>query len=132
MNYEIKGYPELQESLEKYSIEADGLLCFLPENLKDAENTESFIYSETTTDLNKVFKKEIQKINYLTDDKPLLRSRKSADWFGPTILVGGECHKALGPGKKELPVCRFSSSSRKSRRNLFLLCHLQKARGESI
>ena len=63
-------------------------MCFLPENLHETENSSEFIYSETTTDLNKTLKKESQKINFLTDDKPLLRSRKSADWFGPTILFG--------------------------------------------
>lgn len=88
MNYEIKDYSELQESLNKFNIKSDGLLCFLPENLFDTENTKNFIYSETTTDLNKALKNESQKINYLTNDKPLLRSRKSADWFGPTIFIG--------------------------------------------
>lgn len=88
MKHEIKEYTELGNLLDKLKIQTDSLICFLPENLYETENSKEFIYCETTTDLNKTLKKENQKIDYLTDDKPLLRSRKSADWFGPTILFG--------------------------------------------
>ncbi|MBE7638705.1 hypothetical protein GUB10_00020 [Salegentibacter sp. BLCTC] len=87
MNYEIKEYNELSDLFNKFQIvETTGLL-FIPENIDNAENSKDFIYSETTTDLRKVFEGK-QQIDYLTKDKPLLRARKSADWFGPTILIG--------------------------------------------
>lgn len=88
MKHEIKEYNELGNLFEKLNIQTDSLICFLPENLYETEDSKEFIYSESTTDLNKILKKENKKINYLTNDKPLLRSRKSADWFGPTILFG--------------------------------------------
>jgi len=84
MNYKIEKFTELDE----FQLLSDKEICFLPENLVETSITSEFIYSETTTDLRKIFKKEKLIIDYLTEDKPLLRSRKSADWFGPTILLG--------------------------------------------
>ena len=76
--------------LDKFNFESNSNsdLFFIPENLAQVENSNEFIYSDTTTDLNKTLKKDGLKINFLTDDKPLLRSRKNAEWFGPSILVG--------------------------------------------
>jgi len=88
MNYQIEEYKELKNLFELRQINSDKQLCFLPENLAETESSSNFIYSETTTDLRKIFKKENITIDYLTENKPLLRSRKSADWFGPTILIG--------------------------------------------
>lgn len=88
MNYKIIEYTELAELLDKLNILPGNQFCFLPENLNETVKSEDFIYSVTTTDLNKVLKKESRGISYLTNDKPLLRSRKSSDWFGPTILIG--------------------------------------------
>lgn len=88
MSYTIETYQELKEQFVNREIDFQKDLCFLPENLIEAENSSDFIYSETTTDLRKVFKSDNVSIEYLTKDKPLLRSRKSADWFGPTILIG--------------------------------------------
>lgn len=86
MDYKIESYNELAESISKYKIDLSQDVYFLPENLNEAETSSGFIYSETTSDLRKVFNKDNVKIHYFTADKPLLRSRKSADWFGPTLL----------------------------------------------
>lgn len=85
MNYKIEEYKEIENIIDILASIKE--ICFLPENLTE-KNPSEFIYSETTTDLRKVFIVENLMINYLTDDKPLLRSRKSADWFGPTIFIG--------------------------------------------
>jgi hypothetical protein len=87
LKYEIKEYNKLTELLNKFKVDATDGLFFLPDNINDAEKSKDFIYSETTTDLRKIFESK-QPIDYLTNDKPLLRARKSADWFGPTILIG--------------------------------------------
>jgi hypothetical protein len=88
MNYTIEKYPELIDLFAVRNLDFEKELCFLPENLLEAENTSDFIYSETSTDLRKALKKDNVSIDYLTNDKPLLRSRKNADWFGPIILIG--------------------------------------------
>ena len=46
-----------------------------------------YIYSESTTDVRKALRSENLIIEYLTIDKPLLRARKSADWFGPILFI---------------------------------------------
>lgn len=85
MNYQIRDFQTLPDIFPLYSRSS---LTFLPENLNDIQDPSRFIYSETTTDIKKIFKSENLTINYLTDDKPTLRARKSADWFGPTIFIG--------------------------------------------
>lgn len=88
MSYKIEKYPELVNVISKQDLDFEKDICFIPENLSEAESCTDFIYSETTTDLRKILNKNNIPIEYLTDDKPLLRSRKYADWFGPTILIG--------------------------------------------
>lgn len=88
MNHKVTSYTDLKIFLDKHNLEPISSLCFLPENLKSIDDSYDFIYSETTTDLKKTFKGENIEISYLTNDKPLLRVRKSADWIGPTILIG--------------------------------------------
>ena len=86
MNYKIEEYRGIENFIG--TLASDKEICFLPENLTDTKKSSEFIYSETTTDLMKVFKAENLKLKYLTDDKPLLRSRKSGDWIGPIIFIG--------------------------------------------
>lgn len=86
MSYKIESYNQLPDLLFKHSIDLDKGVYFIPENIFDSEDTSNFIYSETTSDIRKVFRKNNVQVHYLTEDKPLLRSRKSADWFGPPLL----------------------------------------------
>ncbi|RUT79565.1 hypothetical protein [Ancylomarina longa] len=88
MNYKTEPYNELVDSLSKHDIDLDQEVYFVPENIFESKKSSDFVYSETTSDIRKVFRKENVPINYLTEDKPLLRSRKGADWFGPTLLFG--------------------------------------------
>lgn len=92
MNHKIEEVNNIKSLLDKHSIELSQTLVFIPENFNSCDNSSDFIYSETTTDLRKVFRNNNEDIRYLTDDKPLLRSRKSADWIGPSILI---CLSAL-------------------------------------
>ncbi|MFV8334730.1 hypothetical protein ACNQF7_01445 [Flavobacterium sp. RSP29] len=60
-------------------------LIFLPENL-EADALE-YVYPESTSDLRKIFRANNLSAFYLCSDKPMLRARKSADWFGPTLFI---------------------------------------------
>lgn len=86
MSYKTEPFNQLVNSISKHAIDLDKGVYFIPENIFDSEETSNFIYSETTSDLKKIFRKSNVPINYLTEDKPLLFSRKSADWFGPTLM----------------------------------------------
>lgn len=58
---------------------------FLPENIE--ADTIEYIYTESTSDIRKIFRANSLSAFYLCSDKPKLRARKSADWFGPTLFV---------------------------------------------
>lgn len=88
MNYKIEPYNQLVDSISKHDIDLGQEVYFIPENVIESDKTSDFIYSETTSDIRKIFRKNNVPIHYLTEDKPLLRSRKGADWFGPTLLIG--------------------------------------------
>ena len=88
VNYKISTVPLFHNSAFNFIHDSNSKLIFLPDNLNEIQDSSKFIYPETTTDIRKIFKKENINIDYLTSDKPILRSRKSADWFGPTIFIG--------------------------------------------
>jgi hypothetical protein len=87
MNYRIEGNVVLSQAFKNLRID-DGKLYFLPENLSIANQASDFIYSEASTDLKKVFRQEGITIDYLTNNLPALRLRKTADWWGPSIFIG--------------------------------------------
>ncbi len=88
MNHKVNIYSNFNTLAHSFLQEPKVNLTFLPENLTDVQDSAKFIYSETTTDLRKVFKLNNIVIDYLTNDKPILRGRKSADWVGPTLFIG--------------------------------------------
>ena len=88
MEQTIKTYDELSDIFSRLGINSNIELGLLPENLSEAKSTDEFIYSDEATDLRKIFKSENIDIEYITHDKPLLRSRKNVDWFGPAIFIG--------------------------------------------
>lgn len=87
MNYEVQDYDEYSDVIDGYRINPENKLYFIPENFEEENNSENFIYSETTSEIRKLFLNENQRIVYLTNDKPSLRMRKNSDWFGPAILI---------------------------------------------
>lgn len=87
MNYQIEHYQEVENKLKQLNFGSNNTLFFIPENITENVDSSSYIYSETTTDIKKSFKSENVLVEYLTKDKPLLRTRKSADWFGPTLFI---------------------------------------------
>jgi hypothetical protein len=73
------------ELLQSKSNSTD--IFFFPENFDEVKGFSNFIYSESTIDIKKVFNANERSISFLNDAKPLLRLRKSADWFGPTLFI---------------------------------------------
>jgi hypothetical protein len=64
----------------------DGL-SFLPENFDTATNTEDFIFTDTLSEVRKIFKASEIPFELLNVKKPKLRTRKNADWLGPTLFI---------------------------------------------
>lgn len=87
MNYTIENF-NLENHSKLLQNVKNNELIFFPENLLEVKNTSEFIYSETTTDIKKIFRANNVSTKYLNDEKPLLRARKSADWFGPIFFIG--------------------------------------------
>lgn len=88
MNYKIETYTGFAKLADRFLKEPKLNLTFLPENLNEVEDSEKFIYSESTIDIRKVFSLDNITVDYLTNDKPILRARKTADWFGPALFIG--------------------------------------------
>jgi len=86
MDYKIEDV-ELNNSLEKLSIPKISDLAFLPENLNSVDNVDKFIFTESVIELNKYFKAENLNIQILGGEPQLLRSRKNADIYLPSILI---------------------------------------------
>lgn len=87
MNYEIESDIQFEVMFKKNRFNLEQAIYFLPENLDDGVIESEFIYPEATTDLRKILKEHNVDVRYLTENKPLLRSRKSSTWFGPTFLI---------------------------------------------
>lgn len=87
MNYKIENYLKTENKLKQLNFSSNNTFFFIPENINENIDSSNYIYSDSTTDIKKSFKSENILVEYLTEDKPLLRTRKSADWFGPTIFI---------------------------------------------
>jgi hypothetical protein len=84
MNYIIEDFdPGKQSDLLQCVNNND--LIFLPENIED--DALQYVYAESTSDIKKVFRANNLAAFYLCSDKPKLRARKSADWFGPALFI---------------------------------------------
>ncbi|WP_121965724.1 hypothetical protein [Myroides sp. N17-2] len=86
MNYKIEEV-ELNDSLSKLSITPLTELAFVPENLDSVNDVNEFIYTETVIELNKYFENRNIKIQTLGGEPQLLRSRKNADIYLPSIFM---------------------------------------------
>lgn len=87
MNYIVEEYSDAGVMLNQFDFNSNQTLFFIPENFSDEVRSSEYIYSESTSDVKKVFKTENLIIKYLTTDTPLLRARKSADWYGPILFI---------------------------------------------
>jgi hypothetical protein len=87
MNYIVEEYSDAGVRLNQFDFNSNQTLFFIPENFSDEVRSSEYIYSESTSDVKKVLRAENLIIKYLTTDKPLLRTRKSADWYGPILFI---------------------------------------------
>lgn len=85
MDYKIEEI-ELAGYIDKLGIDYPEGLCFFPENIDSAKDKSDFIFTDSVSDLSKVFKQNNINISRLGGDSNLLRSRKNADFFVPAIF----------------------------------------------
>lgn len=89
MNYTIEKTDKTLQQFAKLNCPIYDSIYFLPENLETANNLDDFIFVDTLTDIRKVYRKYQIPYDLLGGvNKPKLRTRKNADWFGPTIFIG--------------------------------------------
>lgn len=85
MNYKIEEI-ELTGYFDKLEIDFPKELCFFPENIDSAKNKTDLIFTDSVSDLSKVFKQNNINVSKLGGDSSLLRSRKNADFFAPALF----------------------------------------------
>lgn len=85
MDYKIEDI-EIEDRLAELKLTLPARLTFFPENFETVETQEGFIFSESVIDLNKVFRKNNIPADNLGSAPLKLRTRKYADWFGPTLF----------------------------------------------
>jgi hypothetical protein len=87
MDYKVENYNKFLEILEDYKIEIPDTFAFIPENFTSATNTNSFIFPDSLSDLNKIFRLTQIPLVKLTTEPPKYRSRKNADLIVPTLFI---------------------------------------------
>lgn len=85
MEYKIAEF-ELVGFIDKLGIDFPNELCFVPENIDSAKAKSDLIFTDSISDLTKVFKQNNIRISRLGGDSTLLRSRKNADFFAPALF----------------------------------------------
>ena len=85
MDYTINDV-EINEFLNKLGIEYPQELCFFPENIDSAKNRSELIFTDSISDISKVFKQQDINISRIGGESSLLRSRKNADFFVPALF----------------------------------------------
>lgn len=85
MDYNIKEI-EIVEYLDKLGIDYPDKICFFPENIDSAKDKSELVFTDSVSDLSKVFKQNNIDISRLGGESKLLRSRKNADFFVPAIF----------------------------------------------
>lgn len=87
MDYKIEEI-ELAGYIEKLGIDYPKELCFFPENIDSAKDKTDLIFTDSVSDLSKVFKQNNINASRFGGDSTLLRSRKNADFFAPALFFG--------------------------------------------
>jgi hypothetical protein len=86
MDYKIAEI-DLNVALDRLHIDLPSNLCFFPENIDSAQNEDEFIFTDSVSELIKVFKQHQIEFSTLGGKINLLRSRKNADFFAPVIFL---------------------------------------------
>lgn len=87
MSHSIETYENFENRITDLKCLLPDVLSFLPENLDDATKVNEFIYSDSITDLRKIFKSNNIQTEFLSNEIPKFRLRKNADWFGPAFFI---------------------------------------------
>lgn len=88
MNYKVEEYNHLAEKFRRLELDISSSLIFLPENLEEAKSKEEFIFSDSLSDIEKIFRENNVSFSQLGGYSDQYRVRKNADWWGPAIYFG--------------------------------------------
>lgn len=88
MDYIIEDL-DISRKVEELELELPVNLAFFPENFENANTKSDFIFTDSMTDLSKIFLQDNQiSVHALGQDTELYRSRKSADVYLPAMFFG--------------------------------------------
>lgn len=87
MDYKIENCNLILDTFENLNCEIPETFAFFPENFNSAKNENDFIFPDSLSDLNKIFRVNQIPIFKLTPGIPKYRSRKSADLIAPTLFI---------------------------------------------
>ena len=88
MNYKIEEYNHLAKEFKRLDLDISSSIIFLPENLEEAKSKEDFIFSDSISDIEKIFRENNVSFSQLGGYSNLYRVRKNADWWGPALYFG--------------------------------------------
>lgn len=88
MDYKIENYNLILDRFNNLNCKIPETFAFLPENFNSAKIENDFIYPDSLSDLNKIFRVKQIPIIKLTTEIPKYRSRKNADLIAPTLFIG--------------------------------------------
>lgn len=80
---------DVSKKIEELELELPKNMAFFPENFENAKTKSDFIFTDSMTDLSKIFLQDNEiSVNALGQDTELYRSRKSADVYLPAMFFG--------------------------------------------
>lgn len=88
MNYKVEEYNQLVEEFRRLDLDVSSSLIFLPENLEEAKCKEEFVFSDSLSDIEKIFRENDIPFIQLGGYSGQYRVRKNADWWGPALYFG--------------------------------------------
>lgn len=88
MNYKIEEYNHLAKEFKRLDLDISSSIIFLPENLEESKSKEDFIFSDSVSDIEKIFRENNVPFSQLGGYSDQYRIRKNADWWGPALYFG--------------------------------------------
>ena len=87
MDYKIESCNQIIDTFQNLNFEIPETFAFFPENFNSTNSANDFIFPDSLSDLNKIFRVKQIPIVKLTPAIPKYRSRKSADLITPTLFI---------------------------------------------
>ena len=87
MDYSVSEV-ELRSKVDQLNLHLSDGISFIPENIDTVENVDEFLFTDTLTELKKVFRLANIEVSSLGNVKGKLHARKSADIYLPALFFG--------------------------------------------